>query len=1094
MPGLITATFVFTDLVGSTALGSRLGPVGAEEIRGVHFGLLRGAVEATGGTEVKNLGDGLMVMFTSAGRALSCAVAMQQAIEAHNRRADVPLSIRVGVSAGEATEEDGDYFGDPVIEAARLCAMAGDDQILATGMVTALVGRGATQVFRPVGELALKGIPEPVPCVEVRWEPEAAGADALVLPSRVSGVVSNATLGFVGRSSEASTINAAVRTTESGRSPQLVTIAGEPGMGKTTLAAWVASGLHEQGATVVFGRCDEGLGVPFRPWIEALEHLVAHLPDDVVAAHVAERGDALARWIPALSSDRDTGRWMAASSDAESDRFVLFGAVADLLERAGSDRLVVVILDDVQWADAASLQLLAHVLTIGVDAPVTVIATYRDSDLARGDRLSTFLADARREANVTRIDLAGFGDDEMVSLMESAAGHELTESGVALARALHRETKGNPFFTGEMLRHLASSGAIAQGASGRFELHQTITEMGLPTSVREVVGRRVDRLGDDAVSVLGAAAVIGLSFDLDVLVELVDLDEDAVLDVLEAAMVASLVQDDPDVVGRCNFSHGLVRQTLAQDLSPIRRQRIHRHIAEVLETRVGTSPAELAVHFIAATRPTNADKGIRYATLAGDAAMDALAAEDAASWFTQALELHLARPNSDEGLRCDLLIKLGTAQRDARDPAFRDTLLDAAASADRLEDPYRYVTAALAITPGGSLSIEADPERLAVITRAAELVGDDNLEHRVMLLAAFASETDLASAKEPRELAAQALDLARSSGDDQLVLSVLAATFFVDAGPTAHERWLGDTEWAMTAAANQDDRSLEFWITIARIRVLGEAGRTDDYEAAIAHATQLIGDTGTPRLFNALRHPTTASMAQRAELVDAERLATDSYVRERGLPNALIRYASQLFVIRLLQGRLDELVDLFVDATERTSGVATMQAATAYMLCDLGRFDEARVAFPFTRESIEGFPDDFAWTVGVKCVAHCIAALGEADLAEVLYDKMFPHRHLFANSFFILTGSLEQNLGQLAATMGRLDLAIDHLRAGVHANESARATYWIAETQLDLADALGQRHRPADLEERTALIAAALQCAETHGFAGLERRINTMSR
>ena len=342
---------------------------------------------------------------------------------------------------------------------------------------------------------------------------------------------------------------------------------------------------------------------------------------------------------------------------------------------------------------------------------------------------------------------------------------------------------------------------------------------------------------------------------------------------------------------------------------------------------------------------------------------------------------------------------------------------DAAASADRLEDPYRYVTAALAITPGGSLSIEADPERLAVITRAAELVGDDNLEHRVMLLAAFASETDLASAKEPRELAAQALDLARSSGDDQLVLSVLAATFFVDAGPTAHERWLGDTEWAMTAAANQDDRSLEFWITIARIRVLGEAGRTDDYEAAIAHATQLIGDTGTPRLFNALRHPTTASMAQRAELVDA------SYARERGLPNALIRYASQLFVIRLLQGRLDELVDLFVDATERTSGVATMQAATAYMLCDLGRFDEARVAFPFTRESIEGFPDDFAWTVGVKCVAHCIAALGEADLAEVLYDKMFPHRHLFANSFF-----------------------------------------------------------------------AALQCAETHGFAGLERRINTMSR
>lgn len=1098
MPGLITATFVFTDLVGSTALGSRLGPVGAEEIRGVHFGLLRGALEASGGTEVKNLGDGLMVMFTSAGRALSCAVAMQQAIEVHNRRSDVPLSIRVGVSAGEATEEDGDYFGDPVIEAARLCALAADDQILSSEVVAALVGRGAIQVLRPVGDLELKGIPVPVPCVEVVWEPEAADADAMALPRRVSGMVSHTAFGFFGRESELSTINDAAKAAESDRTPQLVTIAGEPGMGKTTLAAWAASGLHGQGATVVFGRCDEGLGASFRPWIEVVGHLVEHLPDDVIEAHVVERGDTLATWVPSLGVGHQPkgSEPKDSSSDAASDRFALFGAVTDLLERAASDRLVVVILDDVQWADAATLQLLRHVLTTGLDAPVLVLATYRDSDLARGDRLSTFLADTRREGNVTRIDLAGFGDADTLALMETAAGHELPEAGVALAHALRRETKGNPFFTGEMLRHLALTGAIAQSTEGRFELQQTVTEMGLPSSVRDVVARRVDRLGDDAVAVLSAAAVIGLNFDLDVLVELVDLDEDAVLDVLEAATIASLVEDVPEKVGGFNFRHGLVQQTLAQDLSAIRRQRMHRRIAEVLENRVGTSlasPAELAVHYIAATRPADADQAVRYATAAGDAAMEALAAEDAANWFSQALDLHLARPNFDEGQRCDLLTKLGIAQRDAGISAFRETLLDAAARADDLGDSDRYIKIALAITLRGSPYFEADPERFAVSVRAAELVDDDDLKHRVPLLATLASETDLTKVDERRELAAQAIELARSSGNERLILLALVSTNSADAGPATHERWLTDTEWAMSAAASQGDRSIEFWTTMGRIRVLGEAGRTDECEAVIAHAAKLMGKTGTPDRVQMVQQWNVATMVQRAELDEAEQLATANFelASAAGLPAALTRYAAQLFLIREFQGRSDELVDLFVGATSQVPGLTAMKAATAYMLCHLGRLDDARDAFPFTPESIENFPDDFTWTTGAQCLASCISDLGEAGLAEALYDKMLPYKHLFATSFITVSGSLQQGLGQLAATMGRLDVAVDHLRSGVEANETARAVYWAAQTQLDLADALERRNQPGDAEEREQLTKEALKSAKTHGFAGLERRVGS---
>src|SRR5262245_31608827 len=161
MTSSVTATFVFTDLVDSTATAARLGPGAAEELRQTHFRLLRGAVSASGGTEVKNLGDGLMVMYSSPSRALAGAVGMQQAIEHHNRSGGQPLGVRVGIGVGEAVEEDGDYFGDPVVEAARLCAEAEGGQILAADVVRALVGRHATQTFVDIGARELKGIPEP---------------------------------------------------------------------------------------------------------------------------------------------------------------------------------------------------------------------------------------------------------------------------------------------------------------------------------------------------------------------------------------------------------------------------------------------------------------------------------------------------------------------------------------------------------------------------------------------------------------------------------------------------------------------------------------------------------------------------------------------------------------------------------------------------------------------------------------------------------------------------------------------------------------------------------------------------------------------
>ena len=303
----MAATFLFTDLVGSTEMASGMSASDAEGLRQTHFGLLRGAIDAAGGREVKNLGDGLMVVFLSPSRALACAVGMQQAIERHNRRAALHLGVRIGLSIGEAVEEDADFFGDPVVEAARLFARAMGGQILASALLPLTLGRRATQEFAPVGDLELKGLPEPVSTVEVVWEPSAEEAVGTVvpLPGRLASTAASGLFGFSGRSVELEGLEDARKRSVSEARLQVVLIAGEPGVGKTSLAAQGARTAHGEGVTVLFGACPEGTSAPYQPWISALSHLVRHSPAELLGG--LERGPRRGTASP------PAGRWRPAA-------------------------------------------------------------------------------------------------------------------------------------------------------------------------------------------------------------------------------------------------------------------------------------------------------------------------------------------------------------------------------------------------------------------------------------------------------------------------------------------------------------------------------------------------------------------------------------------------------------------------------------------------------------------------------------------------------------------------------------------------------------------------------------------------------------
>ena len=204
-----------------------------------------------------------------------------------------------------------------------------------------------------------------------------------------------------------------------------------------------------------------------------------------------------------------------------------------------------------------------------------VVGTYRDTDLSRDHPLTALLADLHREQGVERVELKGLESEDVLALMEAAAGHELDEDGRALAAEITHETAGNPFFAGELLRHLTESGAIVQQDGGRWRLVGDIADLGLPQSVREVIGRRVERLGPEARTALSAAAVIGRDFDFDLLFSALDLPEERLLDTLDGAVAASLLQESDERAGRFTFIHALVEYTLYEDLGRTRRARLH---------------------------------------------------------------------------------------------------------------------------------------------------------------------------------------------------------------------------------------------------------------------------------------------------------------------------------------------------------------------------------------------------------------------------------------------------------------------------------------------------------------------------------------
>jgi class 3 adenylate cyclase/tetratricopeptide (TPR) repeat protein len=1136
-----TVTVLFTDLVGSTELAGRLGHDAYEQLRCEHFIALRAAVAKHNGSEVKTTGDGLMLCFSSAADAVACAATLQQATEQQGRQARrpvlspvegpaatsvsspssfldseshsgagvpacPPLHLRVGASSGEATRENSDLYGPPVVEAARLCAAAAAGQILVSDVVRALA-RGRGHTFTSVGELTLKGLPEPVVACEVKWEALAPAA-GVPLPPRLAATPA---LGLFGRSAEQAVLAKAWSQAKEGQR-HLVLLAGEPGIGKTRLAVEMARAAHADGATVLFGFCDEDVTLPYRPFVEALRHYVAHAPDDVLAAHVRAHQGELARLVPELRA-RVTDLPAPQVAEAETERYLLFEAVAGLLGAASQDAPIVLVFDDLHWAGAPELLLLKHIIRSAEPMRLLIIASYRDTDLTRTHPLTSMLADLRRESGVERLALRGLDDAAVVALVQAAAGHDLPEAGIALAHALHHETEGSPFFITEILRNLSESGAVVHEGE-RWTYKGDIAALGIPEGVKDVIGRRLGRLSEATNKVLSLAAVIGRQFDLALLTRVAtgivgcaprtegagvgsgedgaqsapyDRDiasEDAILDALDEATAAALVAEVPGEPEHYSFSHALIRTTLYEELSSARRARLHRKVGEALEALAGATPGaridELAHHWLAAAQVADAAKAIGYARQAGDRALTGLAYEAAAAHYERALAVLEATDRDGELLRCDLLLALGAAQRNAGDTRFRETMTGAAALARRHGDAHRLGVAALGSGLPGAINA-VDDTLVDLYAEAAAALGPSDNVLRARVLSQLAVELLGTSERDRRHaLSAEALEIARRTGDRLGLANVLIARVRAINDPTTLAERLALSAELEALANDLGNLDLSQRAVYRRAGVLMESGDPVGAARALARCEQLAVQLHVP-FFNYDARAARAGWSLMCGSPDAEQQALSACElgTSFGLPLAGDHLGLQLGEIRYRQGRCAEIADAVRAYAEAMPNNFGARVLAAFCYCESDLVDQAKEQFAQFAATGFDLPLGPNWAGSMFLLAEVCGALRDARAAELLYAKLRPLAEQVGvvGGLARCDGSLGHPAGVLAACMQHWEDAERHFEHAVAMNDRLGARPAAVRTRRAYAAMLLDRNAPGDQQRATALITAAL--AET---------------
>ena len=864
----------------------------------------------------------------------------------------------------------------------------------------------------------------------------------------------------------------------------LVCLCGEAGIGKTRTAEEAANMARAGGIEVHYGSGYDGAGSPpYWLWAEVVRSLMR----DRDPSEIREQAGASAAFLSAVLPEAALG---GDGSIAESDgaRFQVFDAVTRLIVGESRRRTLVVVLDDVHWADPASLRLLSFFAREVGRAPLLVVANTRSSPEEDSPVLQETLASLARHDWVHRFELRGLDAPDVDALIRDVSGGSASERLVEIVRA---RTEGNPFFVKEMVRFLATS--EGEGASMEWA-----AEPRLPHSVRGLVERRLRALPDSCVKLLRLAAVVGQEPDLRIVAKAADLDLDTVRAQLEPAMDASLVALESG--WRVRFPHPLVHDTLVLQPTRATRAELHLAVATTLEEEPSPPLSALATHFSKAPPAEAYDRAIEYGLRAAYEAIESLAFEDAVRLLDQAVAVVESREKSEPSTRADLLLARAAALRGTGDlESAHAAAFEAASIAREAGDSTRLGRAALLYSEGQFVIGMRVDGAVSLLEEAAAALGADD-PARVRVLAALATFSLNPQDYERAEgLIQEALAGAHRLGDEKLLITCLTAQLYVLWAPgNADQRITTAEQILRRSEAARVPGSLAFARNARTLSFL-EKRDLDRFETSVDEVeAAAVESRDAATVPGVIRYRATRAMLE-GRLVEAERLCQEGYARgsELGMEEvATMSMAALTFMIRQHQGRLAELEPLFKPMVAKYSEFTSWTIALSLMYVELDRADEVRRIYDSLVHSTSTLPRDPNWLSAISVMGQVCAYLRDHERAPSLYGLLAP----YADSYVVIAngdsvdGSVSRVLGQLAAVLERWDAAERHFETALEHERAMGARPYVVQALLAYAEMLLERSDEGDHARAEEHLKEAEELAQTIGMARALERIEALRR
>ncbi|HEX2384774.1 MAG TPA: BTAD domain-containing putative transcriptional regulator [Acidimicrobiales bacterium] len=861
---------------------------------------------------------------------------------------------------------------------------------------------------------------------------------------------------FVGRNVELDVLVDATRSTLAGGPGRAFVLSGEPGIGKTRLVEELSARAATAGATVVWARCPEGASSAYWPWLQIADQL----------DHAS--GTALRAALAPVES---------GSIDAQSEQFAVRANAVKAL--AGIDRPALVVIDDLQWADEASLRLLEFAAAELRRLPVVIAITTRPVEPDSPATLLDCLGELARTADVVRLALTGLSPAAVSDWLQGATG-AAPDPGVTAF--VHDRTAGNPFFVRELAALLGSEGRLST-------LEAVRAGSTVPAGVQDVVRRRASRLPPDTQRLVVAASVVGHRFDIDVLAAVTELSVERALDVLAPALDAGLIDADSDRLGRFAFSHALVAETLAAEQNAIRRARVHAAATRALESLRGPDldpvMADLARHAVEGASAGTAPAGVEYSVRAADLATRARAHGNAAAHLANAVRaLELAAPG-DRARRQQLLHAQGLAYVAAGDVrGAHVSLFDAAELADSLGD---FDATAAALTRVNSDDLWAsqdwsqfDPRAIALIERTVAALPPGDSADRANLLAALSAQEYYADGEAAMAHSTEAVDIARRIGDPFVLARVLVQRFWAIWRPSTNtERTRTADE--LLALVQHVDLPVRFTAIahLARFTCAYEIGDTTVAEKHLTLGRAEVDPSRTPEMRAQLLWSEASMSLLRGDFDAAERQAEDMYAAfqtTRSFVAEVCRIAL-LGQLETERGHGDAALHLMT-AAENSPYAGSMSWYAAWALSEVGaREDATRMLQAFDGD----LPDDWYATFVRVAGLHAAVAIDDRQRIAAIADALAPVSGFLAcnGSGGPVLGPVDLALAAAAHALGAVDRARALLASALDMVERLRADPWVARC-------LALR---AQLDGDDADRSAALTIAERLGMPSLAARL-----